>query len=269
MDYPGHFEREVADFEAAVRSASGAAAAPPVPSCPGWTVTYLTLHLGFVHRLVGQTIADRLTVRPDVSGPPWTDPDWLGLPPDQAGWLRERSAPGGLPVPDGLADWFGAGAAELAARFRQTDPGERVWAWGPDQSVGFWQRMQAIEAAIHRWDAQAAIGAAQPVDRELAADAVGQTFEVMAPMRRAVHQAPPGRGERYLFTATDGPGEWAIRAGAGGIEPASPDSGWDLRLAGTASDLMLFLWGRAGPDALHLSGDPALVGRYFELVPPV
>ena len=45
--------------------------------------------------------------------------------------------------------------------------------------------MQAIEAAVHRWDAENAVGVAQPFDGALAADAIGQTFEIMAPMRRA------------------------------------------------------------------------------------
>jgi hypothetical protein len=67
-----------------------------------------------------------------------------------------------------LLDWFQAGAAELRELFRAADPGERVWTWSADRSVGFWQRMQAIEAAVHRWDAQNAVSAAQPVDAALA-----------------------------------------------------------------------------------------------------
>ena len=66
---------------------------------------------------------------------------------------------------------------------------------------------------MHRWDAQAAAGAAEPVDAALAADALGQTFEVMAPIRRALKQAPPGQGERFGFRRTDGNDYWAIRCG--------------------------------------------------------
>ncbi len=265
VDYLGHFTREAGAFEAAVRAAATAPAAPPVPSCPGWTVTDLGLHLGMVHRMVAMVIAGRLLKPPDVTGP-----SWLGLPAEQAQWLAQGSSPDGLPVPDGLADWFHAGAAELAALFRAVPPAERVWTWWPaDQSAGFWQRMQAIEAAVHRWDAEHANGAAGPVAGDLAADAIAQTFEVMAPMRRAHAQAPPGQGERYLFASTDGAGEWRVEFGAGGIRLAEPGGRWDLRLAGTASDLMLFLWGRPVRSALTLTGDPALADRYFTLVPPV
>jgi uncharacterized protein (TIGR03083 family) len=105
-----------------------------------------------------------------------------------------------------LLGWFHDGAADLQGRFRAVAPGEQVWTWSADHSVGFWQRMQAIEAAVHRWDAENAVRAAQPLDAALAADAIGQTFEVMAPMRRTVGKAPPGHGERFLFQRTDGQG---------------------------------------------------------------
>jgi hypothetical protein len=71
--------------------------------------------------------------------------------------------------------------------------------------------MQTIEAAVHRWDAENAIGAAQPVEAEPAVDAVGQTFEVMAPAWRARKQAPPGSGERFRFRQTDGTGNWTAQ----------------------------------------------------------
>src|SRR5262249_36049341 len=145
--------------------------------------------------------------------PPWLEDDWawLELPGECASWLPPGHAPHDAPVPPGLAGWFGAGAAQLREQFRAAGPGEEVGAWSTGPSVGFWQRMQAIEAAVHRWDAENAAGPAQPIDSALAADAVGQTFEVMAPMRRAYAQAPPGQGERFLFRRTDGIGTWVVR----------------------------------------------------------
>src|SRR5207247_2479311 len=126
-------------------------------------------------------------------------------------------------------------AAELADRFRAAEPGEQVWTWSPDHSVGFWQRMQAIEAAVHRWDAENAVGTAGPLDAALAADAIGQTFEVMAPMRRAVAQAPAGQGERFAFRCTDGPRTWAVRFDGEAVrlgEARGPDDGQDDRQPG-------------------------------------
>ena len=161
-------------------------AAPAVPSCPGWRVTNLVLHLGTVHRYVARVIAGRLPEPPDG------DLAWLAAPGECACWLPPGAVPGDAALPAALVDCFAAGAADLRAQFQAARPDEAVWTWSADHTVGFWQRMQAIEAAVHRWDAQAAAGAAEPVNSALAADAVGQTFEVMAPMRRALKQAPPG-----------------------------------------------------------------------------
>jgi uncharacterized protein (TIGR03083 family) len=172
-------------------------------------------------------------------------------------------------VPAGLLGWFHDGAADLQERFRAADPGEQVWTWSADHSVGFWQRMQAIEAAIHRWDAENAVGAAQSLDAALATDAIGQTFEVMAPMRRSVGKAPPGHGERFLFQCADGPGTWAVHFDGDAVLLGTPDGHYDIQISGTASDLALFLWQRAVTGKLDVQGDVSLLSRYFALVPPL
>lgn len=264
MDYVGHFAREVAAFEAAGRAAAGFEAAPAVPSCPGWVVTDLVLHLGWVHRLVARIIGERMQEPP---GP--GDGSWLGLAEEWAGWLPPARAPQRSPVPAGLLGWFQAGAADVQERFRASNPAEQVWTWSADHSVGFWQRMQAIEAAVHRWDAQDAVGVAQPLDADLAADAIGQTFEVMTPFRRAVRKAPPGQGERFLFQRADGPGTWAVQFDGDAVLPGTPDGDYDIQISGTASDLALFLWQRAVTGKLEVQGDASLLSRYFVLVPPL
>jgi uncharacterized protein (TIGR03083 family) len=265
LDYVAHFGREAAAFEAAARTAVGARPAPQVPSCPGWRVTDLVLHLGTVHRYVARVIAGRLPEPP----PEEEDLAWLAVPGECAGWLPPGTVPGEAALPLALVDWFAAGAADLRAQFQAAAPDEAVWTWSTDHTAGFWRRMQAIEAAVHRWDAQAAVGAAEPVDAALAADAVGQTFEIMAPMRRMLKHAPAGQGERFGFRRTDGAGYWAIRFGAAGTAPH--DGPCDVELSGTASDLMLFLWRRAEPGtgSLVVRGDAAMLDRYFVLVPPV
>lgn len=294
MDYVGHFHRETQGFLAAVRKAVDADPAPVVPSCPDWSITDLVLHLGHVHRFVARIIGQRLRQPPEFG-----DLSWLGLTAEHVGWVHELlvrrgDASGGpparRPLPSALAEWSQASAAALEAEFRATPADEPVWTWGASQTAGFWQRMQAIEAAIHRWDAENATSSPSPIDPDLAVDAIGQTFEVMAPMRRTIRPAPPGQGERFRFTRTDGPEKWIVqfdgsdvtvggakpgaggaKPGAGGTEPEASDSTkpCDITLAGTASDLMLFLWQRRQPEALDIRGDPSLAARYFELVPPL
>jgi uncharacterized protein (TIGR03083 family) len=264
MDYVESFGREVAAFEAAGREAVSSQAAPAVPSCPGWVVTDLVLHLGLVHRIVGRVIGGRMQ-EPPTEG----DRSWLGLPGPWRDWVPPGRAPQESPVPADLLDWFHVGAAELAELFRAADAGEPVWTWSADQSVGFWQRMQAIEAAVHRWDAQHAVSAAQPIDAALAADAIAQTFEVMMPMRRAAAKAPPGHGERFVFRRTDGPQTWAVRFDADPVMLGVPADDYDIQVSGTASDLALFLWHRDVTGSLEVRGDASLLSRFFALVPPV
>ncbi|MEU7859748.1 maleylpyruvate isomerase family mycothiol-dependent enzyme [Nonomuraea sp. NPDC049141] len=282
MDHLSHFSREIRAFEAAVRTAGSGL----VPSCPGWGVPDLVMHLGGVHRYLAWVIGERLTEQPDAS-----DLSFLGLPAEPAGWPDPAHAPATGPLPDGLVDWFAEGAAELESLFAATDPDVPVWTWSGEQSVRFWVRMQSIEAAVHRWDAEGVAGAAGPMDAELAADAVGQTFEVMAPARRAWTAAPPGAGESYGFRQTDGPGRWTVRfdgpavkvtqeakedgrdvemtdADTGGRD-AEVAGGCDVEVAGSASDLMLFLWQRVPAERLDVRGDRAVLDRYFTLVPPV
>ena len=265
MDYVGHFQREAAAFGAAARQAADGGAAPAVPSCPGWMVTDLVLHLGMVHRFVARVIGERMQQLPAMGG----DPSWLGLTEEWGGWLPPSRAPEGSPVPSGLLDWFGAGADGLEEQFRAAEPGEPVWTWSPDHSVGFWQRMQAIEAAVHRWDAENAVGTGRPLDADLAADAVGQTFEFMAPMRRAVAKAPPGQGERFLFRRTDGPQTWAVEFDGDTVRLGAPGEQHDIQISGTASDLALFLWQRKVAGPLEVEGDASLLSGYFVLVPPL
>jgi hypothetical protein len=82
-------------------------------------------------------------------------------------------------------------------------------------------------------------------------------------------------GDTLRIECTDRPGSWSVRfiTWSGG----SPESGNDYRnepgivfepmqaatttLSGTASDLDLFLWGRAPKERLSITGDEALVDR--------
>ncbi|WP_404963066.1 maleylpyruvate isomerase N-terminal domain-containing protein [Streptomyces sp. 147326] len=161
--------------------------------------------------------------------------------------------------------------------FDELGPDTPVWTWSAEQTSGFWLRMQLIELAVHRWDAQSATGAPGPLVPGVAADAVTQTFEVMAPARRSWKAAPSGTGERYRFRSTDGPETWTVVFAAdevllecGPAPEPGPTAPADVETAGTASDLALFLWGRLPATALRVTGgDATLLPHWFTLVPPV
>jgi uncharacterized protein (TIGR03083 family) len=213
---------------------------PPVPACEGWTVADLVLHTGMVHRHKLEIIRGRLAEPPS----PW--------PPD-------------APSRAELLGWYDQGLEELLTVLEDADPETRVWTFHrPDQTVGFWRRRMAQETAVHRVDAESAHGDPRPVPAALAADGVAELLEVfLAPHSEG--EPVGGRGETLHLHATDAEGEWRLRLLPAGVELGQGHGQSDATAAGTASDLLLFLWGRAGPEPLERSGDPALLPRVREL----
>lgn len=161
------------------------------------------------------------------------------------------------------------GARDLVNALRDADPAETVWSWSEDQSVRHYLRMMPIETAVHRWDAQNAVGPAAPIEARLATYGISHTFEVMAPMRRKHSgQAKAGGGESYLWQTTDTNTSCFVvfsTTGVGLVEAPDHEAGVTVR--GSASDLFLYLWGRVSSDKLVTAGDSGLLERYFQLVP--
>ncbi|MFB7054133.1 maleylpyruvate isomerase family mycothiol-dependent enzyme [Streptomyces vinaceus] len=264
----GVFQSESEAFDHAVRRAAGGGReAPPVPSCPGWSVADLVGHLGSVQRYLTHILRERNMEPPDP-----TDLTLYALPEDpavRAAWPRHDATPHRGPVPEELFDWSAAAARELADALRDLGPDLPVWSWSAEQTSGFWSRMQTIEQAVHRWDAETVIGDPAAFDSAFATDAVAQTFEVMVPARRGWRSAPAGTGERYRFRRSDGPESWTLEfTGAEVLLEPDGTGPVGVEAAGTASDLTLFLWQRLPATGLDVTGDSALLKRWFTLVPP-
>ena len=213
---------------------------PPVPACQGWTLADLVLHTGMVHRHKLEIVRGRLAEPPS----PWPPP----APPRAA-----------------LLGWYEQGLEELHTVLEDADPETRVWTfYRPDQTAGFWRRRMAHETAVHRVDAESAHGDQRPVPAALAADGVSELLEVfLAP--HADGEPVGGRGESLHLHATDAEGEWLLRLLPAGVEVGRGHAQADATASGGASDLLLFLWGRAPADPLERSGDPALLPRVREL----
>jgi uncharacterized protein (TIGR03083 family) len=228
------------DDGAALATAAGKGLDPPVPACPGWTVADLVLHTGMVHRHKLEIVRGRLAEPPD----PWPPP---------------------APARAELLGWYSSGLEELLTVLEVTDPETPVWTFHrPDRTVGFWYRRMAQETAVHRVDAESALGDPRPVPAALAADGVGELLEVfLAP--HAEGSPVGGRGETLHLHATDTEGEWLLRLLPAGVEVGQGHAQGDAAASGSASDLLLFLWGRAADDPLERSGDPALLPRVREL----
>jgi uncharacterized protein (TIGR03083 family) len=210
--------RRVASITAnsdALADASAVDLTAAVTSCPGWTAADLVRHVRQVHHAWGVIVAEQRM-----------GPEFEPAPPiDDAGLVED----------------FRARAHAFADVLGRTDPASPCWTWGPEQNAGFVQRFQVQEAALHRWDAQDAVGTAAPIDGEAAADAV----ELFADLLAVVAPVAP-----YSFTAEI--------TGAGGRQvpmlaaDGRPDAG---TLRGTASDLLLVLWRRVPLTTVAVEGD--------------
>ncbi|CAG6394347.1 maleylpyruvate isomerase family mycothiol-dependent enzyme [Streptomyces cocklensis] len=144
--------------------------------------------------------------------------------------------------PAALLSWFDRQTAVLLDVL-DGDTAAPAWTFHPPHTVGFWQRRRCLETLVHRWDAQHALGATEPLDPELAADGIAEVFDTFAPRQiEAGRAAAPACA--VGFEATDTGSSWTYGPGA----PAAS-------VSGAAGDLLLMLWGRLP------AGDPGLVWK--------
>jgi uncharacterized protein (TIGR03083 family) len=203
-------------------------------------VADLGVHLGIIHRWAAEMVQSGATER--LGG----REKRFAIDPDDAS----------------LVDWFLTGARELVAVLAACPLDRPVWSWMPDTTAAFWHRRQAHETAVHRWDAQAAAGWAQPIEASLAADGVDEVLTVFAAGRTRAHSTRAGQGESFHFHCTDTAGEWTVLFEGPGIDVRAEHAKADVAVRGPAAGLLLFLWGRRPAEGLDVVGDSALLGRW-------
>ena len=210
----------------------------PVPSCPGWSVADLTVHLGTVHRWAEHLVRARAAQRVPSSEM------GLGEAEASAGWLR-------------------AGGEALVATLRAARPEQAMWAWGPDQHVRFWSRRQLHETLVHRTDVELALGRSPAAGPAVAADAID---EFLVNLGAAAYFSPRvsslrGDGQQLSFRATDEDREWSVTFLPDGFAVGGPAGSADATLAGPALTLLLVLYRRLPPDATGMlaAGDRSLI----------
>jgi uncharacterized protein (TIGR03083 family) len=225
-----------ADFQAVITDASQQFAEliehgdleATVSSCPGWTLTELAQHMCGSQRWSSQVF---------ITGEAGEFPK---APPERAELLA----------------YFTDGARLLIEASIATDPQRPTWSFGPEPRIAkFWTRRQAHEIAVHLWDAYDSQGKSYEVPSEIAIDGINEIAEVFIPMRTkhgAVTQLP-----QKLVLAPTGT---TTR-----IELATDSSatGPTITLAGSASDLLLLLWGRVQLSAVEVDGDAVLAQEFL------
>ncbi|MBU2665833.1 maleylpyruvate isomerase family mycothiol-dependent enzyme [Actinoplanes bogorensis] len=225
---------------AALRDAVAAAAVSDarVPGCPDWTLADLVEHLGAVQRFWAAVVRAG-----DPTGPPPRDA------------LGDRSPSGDL------LTWSAESTALLLAALRSSSSEQPAWAWWGASSapltVGAIARHQVQEAAVHARDAQETIGKPEPLPLAVAADGVAEFVQVGVGSLGAWPHPPA----RVLFDAADGPSHILDLTPAGG-RLDSAEGGAPLTVVrGSASDLVLALYGRVPFDDLSITGDGEVPAR--------
>jgi uncharacterized protein (TIGR03083 family) len=180
--------------------------------------------------------------------------------------LSRDAAP---PPPEGqeLVDWFTAGVDRLAGALETVDPDGPAWNWsGEHLTVSWWHRRISQETAVHRWDAQQAVGEAPaPIDAAFGIDGIDELLDNILPRRRG--NGPfPADGATVHLHATDGEGEWLLRFAGEDVEVTRGHAKGDAALRGPAGDLLLFLWKRIGADApgFEVFGDASALDHWVE-----
>lgn len=207
----------------------------PVPSCPGWTVADLIAHIGGT----------------------W---GWAAAIVNTGARASFPAVPDGL-TSAGIIGWAEEQARQVIEALGAADPDSDCWTFGLPRSRLFWFRRQALETAVHAWDAQRGVGNAEPINPELASDGIDEFLAVMLP--RQVQQHPNGwTGQSIHLHRTDGAGEWMVRLGPGSVSTERVHDKSDVALRGPASSIYLWCVGRLSPTDLEVFGDPAVADRW-------
>jgi uncharacterized protein (TIGR03083 family) len=218
-----------------------------VPACPEWNVTDLVSHTGWVHRWMTYMVRLPEGERPS----------------------RETSVAAGLPRvgsaqrPDGdLMAWFRAGAAELIHALETTPPQKQMHSLFGQHQPALIARRQAHETAMHRWDAEVALGVpAHGFGPGVAADGIDELLELWAPMSFD-HSAFAGPA-RIQLEATDSDDSWVIVVEGGATRwQRGRDASSAAVARGAADDLYLFVWNRHPIDGLDVEGDVDILWRW-------
>ncbi|UUU36024.1 maleylpyruvate isomerase family mycothiol-dependent enzyme [Streptomyces sp. CA-210063] len=227
-----------------------------VPTCPDWRIRDLVRHTGVVHRWATAFVSE---------GHPSPRP--IGTGPDLDG--------------DALLTWFEEGHRRLVDTLRAAPADVDCWTFLPAPSpLAFWARRQAHETAVHRADADAALGGppGEP-PMELAVDGIDELLLGFHARGRSRVRTETPRVLRVR--ATDTGAVWTVQLsseppvaqraeasdtkgakGAKGSEDAEDAEDADCEISGPAHRLYLSLWNRLPFPAV--TGDPSLAELWRE-----
>jgi uncharacterized protein (TIGR03083 family) len=230
-----YFELIDADTERLVEM-GGRGLKEPVPSCPGWDVAEVVWHTAVVFEHKVRVMADNAW--PD----PWPPADFDDK--DELGFLREAKD-------------------DLFEEFSRHDIGEQTTTFGSDSTIGFWARRMALEAAVHRYDAELAHSDPTPVADDLALDGVDEVLHVMlagpwwserVDTRHPVDAVVAVRAADRVWSCDLRQRSVTVSDGADGVAAVT--------VQGEPEHVFLWLWGREPDSAVQTIGDASILAEF-------
>ncbi|WP_167001590.1 maleylpyruvate isomerase family mycothiol-dependent enzyme [Mumia sp. ZJ430] len=214
-----------------------------VPGCPGWTARDLFEHVGLVFRHKVESMRT-------ASEPPWP---LTGLDTSDVRRLLAEET------------------ATLLAELQQRGPREVRHTWFPDdRSNGFWFRRMALEATVHRVDAEQAAGTeVTPIEPEVALDGIDEflTIFVGGPWWDDDEELTGFPVDARIRIVADDRAWTLALSHHEVVVRKDDDAPVDLSLEGSPHAVYLWLWGR-GPADFVLDGRKDLLkeleGRFAE-----
>lgn len=217
-----------------------------VPTCPGWAVRDLVLHTARVFQ--HKAACTRLGVMPKEPE------EWPPPPPE------------GDPV-----DHLAASLDELLGVLREHGPGAPSATWWPDdQTVGFWYRRMAHEAAVHRVDAEVAFAEITPVDPELAVDGVDEVLQLFLggdwsdQPEDGWRGVDPQAGDGRTVAVLAGDHTWRVTLHPDRVDVQEGPGEAVATIGGDPSDVVLWLWRRRPTELVEVAGDTEAVAALHD-----
>jgi uncharacterized protein (TIGR03083 family) len=183
-----------------------------VAACPGWTVRDLVEHIGRVQWFWSEIVERRVQDRDEMN---------------HVSYPSERGDP---------VTWFGRQSKRLVAGLHTMADTDPLWSWWePEQTALFAKRRQFNEVVMHAYDTRNAVGDPRPIPVGAALTGLDEFIVIMSKDLREDHPTP----SPVRLRATDS--EWTGALFGGASDGSNEET---LELRGTASELLLTLWGR-------------------------
>ena len=116
----------------------------------------------------------------------------------------------------------------------------------------------AHETAVHSWDAISASQDPPAIDGALAVDGIDEFLEFFVTATEKVADVT------VHLHATDVDGEWFVQVKEGRMSVRHEHAKGDVAVRGTASNLLLLLWGRIPEAEVEVLGDRAALFGFLQ-----